>query len=527
VKVKLRPGTHFVQVSEGLYCARGDRSFVLKGPPALYEAVDDQLGNLTAGTDLDSLVAASGGEAARPVWRHVLSTLLSRDVLLDLDRIAARPAEGETVRFPDVLSWLESQVPDPYAAFQRLRTATVLVTGPAGPARTSAVRGLRQYGVGAVLTVAGADLPDLVVRIDDAPVAGGVPAVQVRTSADFGLVSTVPAEVSEALATRIARWQQTDEDRRSSAPAPMSAVLAGSLAAHQALHLLAGVRPGSGSEATIVHSHSLQTDIVELPGAGSEPAPAEADGSEADGAPEIQALDTGALTARWTGIVRLGRDLDLPQLPLALVTASLLAVPDEAPVLGFGLNRGAAAVSAMLAALRRSPVQEGRTAAAGLSRTRWLLDGALRRQGVEVLAQQPGVELTRDTLGAPSSICTVWGLLEEYFQVPVRLVGRTAPVTGWHLVSAEHRTSGATLASQWGQTAVGAAQLALFATAARVQLGDVLTVQPVEPVGTAVLETARGERLRELAGLLPCSGMAVADPLLRPSGFCWGPVTAG
>jgi hypothetical protein len=145
-----------------------------------------------------------------------------------------------------------------------------------------------------------------------------------------------------------------------------------------------------------------------------------------------------------------------------------------------------------------------------------------------LLAQLPGHELTRDSLGAPSSICTSWGLLEEYFQLPIRLVGRTAPDTGWHLVSVLHRDSGSVLASQWGQTAAGAAQLALFSAAARTQLGNALTTQPTEPVGTAILESARGERLRELADtLLPQGRPAPADPLVRASGFCWGTVTIG
>ncbi len=523
MKVKLRPGTHFVPVSEGLYCTRGDRSFVLKGPAALYEAVDNQLGNLTAGTDLDTLVRLTGGEAGRPVWRHVLTTLLSRDILLDLDRISPQPDEDDTTRFRDVLSWLESQVADPYATFARIRNAVVAVAGDDGPAMASLVRGLRQHGVGTVLAAAEVTSPDLVIQIDGGPADTGAPTIRIRTASDYALVSAAPPALTEVLANRISRWQQTDEDRGSSAPAPMSAVLAGSLAALGALHQLAGVK-AVGQEATIVHGRSLQTDVVEL--AGPDPIAAQPP-AEPDGVPDLQAqLDVGAFTARWTGVVRLGRDLDLPQLPLALVTATLVEGPDEAPVLGFGLNRAAAAVNAILAALRRLPTDAGEIAAAGLSPTRWLLDGALRRHGAELLGQLPGHELTRDSLGAPSSICTSWGLLEEYFQVPIRLVGRTAPDTGWHLVSVQHRDSGEVLASQWGQTAAGAAQLALFSTSARYQRGEALTTQPTEPVGTAILETARGEWLRELVGtLLPQGRPAAADPLVRSAGFYWGTVT--
>jgi hypothetical protein len=400
----------------------------------------------------------------------------------------------------------------------------VAVAGGEGPARASLVRSLGEYGVGTVLAADDAISPDLVVQLEDGPAVPGTPTIQIRTADDYALVSAAPPAVTEALAKRISRWQQTDEDRRSSAPFPMSAVLAGSLAAHSALHHLAGVR-SAGPEATIVHGHSLQTDIVELAGPGRLEAQSPV---EPDGVPDLGALDAGALTARWTGIVRLGRDLDLPQLPLALVSATLLEGPDEAPVLGFGLTRSAAAVNAILAALRRLPTGPDEVAAAGLTRTRWLLDGALRRLGAELLAQLPGHELTRDSLGAPSSICTSWGLLEEYFQLPIRLVGRTAPDTGWHLVSVLHRDSGSVLASQWGQTAAGAAQLALFSAAARTQLGNALTTQPTEPVGTAILESARGERLRELADtLLPQGRPAPADPLVRASGFCWGTVTIG
>jgi len=521
VKVKLRPGTHLAPVNGGVYFARGDRSFVLQGPRALYEAVDDQLGNLTAGTDLDTLVRSTGGEAGRPVWQHVLTTLVGRDILLDLDRVSPQPEEADRVRFRDVLSWLESQVPDPYATFARLRGATVAVAGAAGPARDSLVRGLDQLGVGRVLAATDAAEPDLVVQLDGAPATAGRPAIQLRTADGYALVTAAPAAVADALASRVDRWQQSDEDRASAAPLPMSAVLAGSLAAHGALRQLVGGLAG-GQEATIVHGHTLQTDVVEL-AAPAEEQPA----AEPDGVPDLQArLGASALTARWTGIVRLGRDLDVPQLPLALVTATLVEGAPEAPVLGFGLNRGAAAVNAMLAALRRLPAGTDEVAAAGLTPTRWLLDGALRRHGAELLARAPGHELTRDGLGAPSSVCTVWGLLEEYFQLPIRLVGRTAADTGWQLVSAEHRATGAVLASQWGQTAAGAAQLALFTTVACAQLGELLATQPTEPVGTAILETARGERLRELADVLVPAGRPAADPLLRPAGFCWGPVTA-
>ena len=150
MKVKLRPDTHLAPVAGGVHFARGERTFLLAGPPQLFTLLDENIGLLSVGTDLEELVGASGTEDSRPVLLSILTTLVDQDVLLRLDTLRTAPPEPELAhRFRDVLAYLECGSAEPYELFARLRRTRVLVTG-SGSAAAGASRSLRAYGVAAV-----------------------------------------------------------------------------------------------------------------------------------------------------------------------------------------------------------------------------------------------------------------------------------------------------------------------------------------------------------------------------------------
>lgn len=520
MRVKLRPSARLAPVARGLYCSQGGESFVLSGPRALYDAVDAQLAGLSRGIDLEELVAASG-PGSRAVWHHVLQTLLAHDVLIDLDAVSAPPDARHTARYRDVLAWLESTVADPYAAFARLRAATVAVVG-AGPAADAARRSLVRYGVGTVAgSVAGADL---------ALVVNGVPSPGVRTLAvqardDHALVAPA-GPATTALAGRVAA--AVAADRTLVAAAPLSSVLAGSIAAHLALRILAG-QPVP-AEATVLHGRELATDTVALPAGEATPTGETAPdrvverldpSREAEAVPDPAEAQRRAnlVAARWAGLVRWGADLDLPQLPFALVTAAGTGGTGARTVTGYGLNRAAAAVNAALSVLRSAH------GAAGLTSTRWLLDGALRRTAVELLAcdAERGIGWEEIVNGDTRS---VWNLLHEYFGQQVELAVRRAPGCTWLLVTVTDARTGETLAGQWGASLEHAARLALVAAAAAAQLQAATgSAGSLDLIGTAALETASGRAVRVAAAEVGAvAGERVRlDPVLGAAPLCWGP----
>lgn len=512
MRVKLRPSARLAPVARGLYCSQAGESFVLAGPRALYEAVDAQLAGLSNGIDLEELVAASGA-ASRPVWQHVLRTLLAHDVLIDLDAVSAPPDADHAARYRDVLAWLESTDADPYAAFARLRAATVAVVGT-GPAADAARRSLIRYGVGTVTgSVTGADLA---VVVNGAP-EPGVRTLAVRAAADHALVGPAGPAMT-ALAERVAT--AVAADRTLVAAAPLSSVLAGSIAAHLALRLLAG-QPVP-ADATVLHGRELATDTVALPVPGAAtPGSHERLDALAEPEPVPDPADAqrraNLVAARWAGPVRWGADLDLPQLPFALVTAT---GDDGRTITGYGLNRAAAAVNAALSVLRSAH------GAAGLTSTRWLLDGGLRRSAAALLAGDAERAIGWDEVGNGDTR-SVWNLLHEYFGQPVELALRRAPGSTWVLVTVTDARTGETLAGQWGASVEHAARLALVAAAAAAQLQAATgSAGSLDLIGTAALETASGRAVRVAAAEAGAvTGERVTwDPVLGAAPLCWGRV---
>lgn len=571
MRVKLRPDAHYAPVPQGIHWSRGDRSFVLSGPPALFTIVDDQLDALLNGTSLDEMVAATGDERARPVLDHIVRTLVAQDVLIDLDAVdGPLPDRRSAEEHAALLCYLEAHCAEPYRAFAAVRAARVVVGG-GGPGAEAVRRGLAANGIGEVANgigeVTGIDHSALseraaratvVVLIDDceapldllaavARLAPGTPVVPVAAGPAVALVGPVcsdPAEVRAFLAVRARAtdWQLTGVD--SAAPRPISAVLAGSLAAQGVLAHLAGTAHGPCT-AGVVHGHAVRTTAVPVPRAGTgpvwrplEPAqrtvpgrePGVEPGRELDAKPgrepgseavvpapagEVQ-LDA-ALTARWTGLARWGRDLDLLQLPLSLVTAQVVPGPGPSTalvggtvgphVLGWGRNRAAAGHTAGLAVLRHRAGEEwtedlsraggnaGLVPAAGLTEAHLLVDGLLRQAGQEALARSVGAPLAWEEVEGITAR-TLWGLLREFFDIPAELHRHTVNGLDWHLVSVVDEATGEVLATQWGPRPASAAYAALFAATARAQFqaatrsAPQAPVLPPDPVGTWSLEVA-------------------------------------
>ncbi|MFC4147648.1 hypothetical protein ACFO0M_15435 [Micromonospora mangrovi] len=527
MRVKLRPGTHFAPVPQGIYWTRAGRSFLLTAPAGLYLALDSQLDLLTRGTDVDELATALG-ESARPAVQRILDTLLDRDMLLDLDRAGAPPAPGEADRYAEVLSYLEAHCADPYRVFARLRATVVPVLGD-GPAAAVARRTITGYGAAATATVPpGADL---VVLVDDADrpldlvaAAASLPAgtrvVPVHAGRRIALVgSPETGGLAEfvALARRAGDWAAAEPD--GAAPRPLSAVLAGSLATHAVLGALTGTLPAEPAP-SLVHGHDVQ--VQRLP---RSPVPAAGD------TPEAMLDRLGPLLARWTGPYRRDRDLDLAQMPMSLATAELVA--GRGRVAGWGDDRAQAVLSVCLAAARAAvgPAATG-IAAAGPTLGHWRADGALRLLGAALLATSTGTATSWEDL--PAAARTLWSLLDEHYERAVRVRSHPLPGLDWVLVEVTS-ADGTVRAAEWGETLELAAWAALSAAVAQAQATpEVHALLAADRVGTHRLAQTAGDRLRRLTdqldALLAARGERIAgepdapDPVVGDAPLVSGPV---
>ncbi|MFG2824778.1 hypothetical protein ACGFX4_35770 [Kitasatospora sp. NPDC048365] len=530
MRVKLRPDTHYAPVPQGLYVARGGREFVLAGPPALYELVDGLLGPLTEGADLDRLTAATGDPAARPVLAHVLGRLLRQDVLIDLDALTVPAPDPRTsAEYADVLAHLETRSADPYRDFAVLLAATVTVLG-AGPATRTAVRTLCSSGV-TDLPAQDADGPALTLRS-----AGW--AVTVHTEDRYALLGdgTEPG----ALTGRIAAW--LDARPHEAAPTPLSATLAGSLAAHTALDRLLG-GPGRPGPLLIHGPHLTTSQLPPLPArTGPEwtvltepPRSAEPSGVADTAVPDAAAVlgTLAPLTAPWTGLVVPGDDGPLPQLPVSLATVRPLGGDLLA---AWGRTRAAAVLGAVLHALRAladrdcPPGTQHPTysvPAAGSSPTRFLLDGALRLLHPALAAPAPVAWEELDSARQRS----MWSVLDEWFHRDTTLTVRRLDGTDWQLAEVTD-TAGDLRAAAWGcdrSTALEAALTAAVAQAqadpeTRARLAAAGPATPAEELTGAQAEAALAQLTARLAAHSHALRAVVRthDPVLGPL-----PATAG
>ncbi|MFE1322068.1 hypothetical protein [Kitasatospora phosalacinea] len=512
MRVKLRPGAHFVPVARGLRCARADRAFVLSAPPSVQRLLDDRLGDLTDGADTADLLGPVADPAERAALRQVLAALLGQGLLFDPDRAGGpAPDPGTAERYAESLAHYEEHCAEPYAAFAVLRAAEVAVLGT-GPAARSATRGLLRLGVGtvtdrpgpgaaaAVLAAAApADLPALAALLPP-----GTPYVPVADGDGHRTVGPLLRDVPQArafrdAAERAAAWSRSHPAGR--APAVHAAALAGSLAARTVLDHL-GATGLDTPDLRLVHGRTLRTTPHPFTPRPDAPRWSPVPGG-APAHPDDPADPDGALTTPWSGLGQWRDDLELPRLPFRLAALEAVALPDRPLLVGWGTEAEDARRDALLRLLRATAghagTQDGRpgTPSAGTTPRRWLLDGLLRALAAE--QQDDGPPLPDDATATPLAR-SLRRALTHYFDQPARLHHRTLPGTGWTLVTVARTDTGERLARQWAPSARTAAQNALARALAGLQQ-DLLPFPP-PTVGTRALEWADPAELAALEAAL-------------------------
>ncbi|WP_406183772.1 hypothetical protein [Streptomyces sp. NBC_01006] len=554
MRMKLRPALHYAPVRDGVYFGAEGTSFVVRGPAALFKVTDVCVPLLEDGASENSLVAALGSEAARPVVAKLLETWRRNGLLLDLDALSVPEPDADTrARHRDVLADLEMLHEDPYAAFERLRAATVLVSGPAASVLPAA-RGLARTGVGrlvlavpdgdadavaatadrlgarrlpltaegvevaadAAIVFAPGELLDGVVARQAALLPPDCAIVPVREDGRFHLVGPQTSGAAgrlEAVAARVAGWVKTP-----SAPLGAAAgALAGALAGQLAYRVLTGTAGAPGESAYVVHGAELNATRVDLTPA--RPAAPAADLDEA-------VAHVQAVTAKWTGPFELVTPENLPQLPLGIAEAEHREGTGGS-VAAWGGNQRSSSVSVALAALRaQAATVDGQVAAAGTTEERWLLDGTLRllAERAEPAADAPAFE----ELDKAAQV--LWRTLEDHEFLNVELRLFRVPDVDWPLVLVRDRATGQDVASAWGSGPARAAVAALSTALARVQTRRVRGRELVAsgPDTTALLHATDAE-LAELTAqtrlrLVP-HGERAADPVVGETPLWYGAVT--
>ncbi|MFF3650265.1 hypothetical protein ACFYXV_16715 [Streptomyces sp. NPDC002181] len=563
MRMRLRPALHYAPVRDGVYFGAEGTSFVLRGPAALFKVTDVCVPLLEDGASEDSLVAALGGEAARPVVAKLLEAWRRAGLLLDLDALSVpEPDAGTRERHRDVLADLEMLHDDPYAAFERLRAATVLVSGPAASVLPAA-RGLARTGVGRLvlavsdadadadavadtadrlgarrlpLTAAGVEVEaDAAIVFAPGELLNGVVArqaallppgcaiVPVREDGRFHLVgpqTTGAAGRPEAVAARVAGWVKTPD----AAGAPLGAAagaLAGALAGQLAYRVLTGTAGAPGETAYVVHGAELNATRVDLAPAG--PAGlAHAPAADLDEA----VAHVQAVGAKWTGPFELVTPENLPQLPLGIAEAEHRD-GRRGSVAAWGGNQRSSSVSVALAALRAQvATADGTVASAGTTEERWLLDGTLRLLAAQ--AEPAGDAPAFEDLDKAAQV--LWRTLEDHEFLEVELRLSRVPGVDWPLALVRDRATGQDVASAWGPGPARAAVAALSTALARVQTRRVRGRELVAAGSdtTALLHATDAEaavlaaqtRLR----LVP-HGERATDPVLGRIPLWYGAVT--
>lgn len=556
MRMRLRPALHYAPVRDGVYFGAEGTSFVVRGPAALFRIADVCVPLLEDGATEDSLVAALGNEAARPVVATLLNTFSRQGLLLDLDALSVPEPDAATrERHRDVLADLETLHDDPYAAFARLRAATVLLSGPAAFVLPAA-RGLARTGVGRlVLAVPDADADAVAGTAERlgaerlALTAGGVEVAEADAAVVFapgGLLDAavaaqaalLPADCvilpvrqdehfhlvgpqadgapgrARAVAARVGHW--------AGAPgaAPLGAAagaLAGALAGQLAYRVLTGTAGAAGESAYVVHGAELNASRVDLA-----PLPPAAPAADLDEA----VAHVRAVAAQWTGPFALVTPENLPQLPLGVAEAEHRD-GTAGSVAAWGADQRSSSVAAALAALRaqQSPGPEA-VAAAGTTEERWLLDGTLRLLAGR--AEPAGDAPAFEDLDKAAQV--LWRTLEDHEFLTVALDLLRVPGVEWPLAVVRDRATGRDVASAWGPDRASAAVAALSTALTRVQARRIRGRELVTagPDTTALLhaDAAALAALAEETRLwITPAGERAADPVVGGTPLWFGTVT--
>jgi hypothetical protein len=475
MKLKARPDLHFAPVPGGVYFSGVRGSFVLRGSDVLHAVAQGCVPLLEQGATEDELVAAIGTERARPAVRHLVGKLRDSGMLLDTAALTApEPPTAVRERHPEPLARLESLHDDPYAAFQRLRTARVIVAGPL-EATGPAARGLRRAGVAdvtvtgsldarggtydamdAVLDATGGQVPELPEHVPYFPLLLGGRVTLVGPA----LTGAGRARTWEAFRDRALAW--ADAEDVTPAPRPVADALAGALAGQLIFDTLTGT--AAMGEAHVVHGADLVSDRVTVEGAHVAAAtgrPSSLQDAVAQPMPEGEtALEAaGAVARRWTGLIASAAGEDLPQMPLALRAAEQRG-GGPGTVVAWAAHQETATVAAALAALRAERPKADGVPAAGLTEEHWLLDGALRTLTPDA---RPLGETTDDDVDAEAH------RIREHLR-PLLATGPAVgllhvPGLDWRLAKVTDGTG--VLGQAWGATATEAVRNAWCTALAR------------------------------------------------------------
>ncbi|ABD13545.1 hypothetical protein ThrDRAFT_03729 [Frankia casuarinae] len=541
MKIKSRTYLHYAPVPGGVYFSGPTSQFVMRGPELLFTIADLCVPLLEEGTTEDDLVRALGTEKARPAVRKVVDGLLSHDMLLDTAGFTvAETGIAERDRFPEALAHLEAFTDDPYAAFAALRTAHVVLYGPAAVV-SPAARGLARAGAGhlALATPDGdldpvravgerlgarllSDQEELKEALAEAdavlwcPGEDGEPAPRVSLRPAGWLVpvslgeATVVGPVLDATAAS-GQWPASAEralswaHRHSGGPVarPGADRLAGALAGQLLFDALTNC--AASAEAHVVHGDDLAADRVTVPGAQSSAGPAtwcSLDSVAQQPAPdEEEALERiYQVTAPWTGLFQLVTDDALPQMPLALRQIEY-RLGRTGSVVGWGAGQRAATVAVVLDALRALRADEG-VGAAGFTPQQWLLDGALR---LLVERARTGGAVNRAELPADDRM--VLRLLTDESAQLVVLLDLEVAGLDWRLarVEGEH---GKVLGVGWGRDQAEARHAALGTALAHEQARRLLPDVGIAHVNTAALLVASAAELAALSADVVGQGTA-------------------
>ncbi len=396
IQLRLRPHVHASPTSNGIHVRGWADAFTVDGAAGLWPLWQRLAPMLIAGVsaeDLDTLRQHAGvGDAVA----------LLTEQLREYDMLIAVPAvwrTGAGAPPAAVADWLESAASDPVLAWQRMRGASVTVTG-ASPLAAAVERALAAAGLSAQLRKEPSSASNAVL------VSAGGTAVAAACDGSVGFVTapTSPGEVvrdAVRIGDRIglAAARGRVEDRRTAERSEGGlggdrsvAALVGGAAAHRLVCRVAGL-PDPAIEAAGLAEHTSGKRPADWPAvlvARAEPLNASYRPWLLGGAPGVprryatldEALDAlDALCDNELGVLSLPELGDLPQLPAALAACS---TADDTAI-GTGATTSAARLDAALrsAARRLAPGDPARIAV-GIHREH--ADGVLLRRSVALLA---------------------------------------------------------------------------------------------------------------------------------------------
>jgi hypothetical protein len=396
VELRLRPRVHASPTANGIHVRGWADAFTVDGAAGLWPLWQRLAPMLIAGVSarqLDGLRQHAGvGEAVA----------LLTDQLREYDMLIAVPAAWRTgAGAPPaaVADWLEAAAPDPVLAWQRMRAASVTVTG-APPLAAAVERALAAAGLSARLRKEPSSASNAVL------VSAGGMAVAAACDGSVGFVAapTPPGEVvrdAARIADRIglAAAGEPDEERwtgERSGGGPGGArsvvALVGGAAAYRLVCSVAGL-PDPAIEAAGLAEHGSGRRPADWPAvlvARAEPLNASYRPWLLGGAPGVprryatldEAMDAlDALCDDELGVLSVPEFGDLPQLPAALAACSTA----DGTAIGTGATTSAARLDAALrsAARRLTPGDPARIAV-GIHREH--ADGVLLRRSAALLA---------------------------------------------------------------------------------------------------------------------------------------------